>query len=175
MKSVTSRNTPIDQPDFESVQRMWDDDLTINPGALKGPATPEAPELPISAPADLSGRLRLLSNVGEIELLGQSNTLRVKIQRGSDARTLQRLLDQFAEPSSPLWSLARALSISIDLTVDGTRVAFFDAGAHTSADPNQDRPGTDRRLDADEPYGDWTYVDPSSLPDGADSGAGPSF
>src|SRR5690606_29874779 len=159
---VTSRNTPIDQPDFESVQRIWDD-VPIDPKALQHRQEPDLPEpapAPVSSPVELDGCIHLRSDAAEVDLIGQNRMVRVEIRRGADMRAVKRFLVRFADSSSPLWPLARALGVSVDVAVDGTRVAFYDASApdNTPAPTRDHRPGTDRRLDTDEPYGDWTYL-----------------
>lgn len=175
MRSVTSRNTPID---FESVQSIWDEEPTIDPGAIVEPGQPrpEGAGAPRAA-VDLDGRIHLRGPGGDIDLIGQNRVLRIEINRGADTTAADRFLSQFADSSSPLWPLARALSIAVDLAVDGSRIAFYDASspdadAPPAAPEHDGRPGTDRRLDADEPYGDWTYVDPEQLaPDTRGSGS----
>ena len=177
MRSVTSRNTPLDEPDFETVQRLWDEP-TIDPNSLAEPAPAAEPAAQVrdGATPDLSGRIHMQTPAGEVDLIGRAGVLRIEINRGRDAQAADRLLNRVTDASSPLWPLARELSIAVDVAVDGSSVAFYDASSPDLDAPRKGpshppRPGTDRRLDADEPYGDWTHLDPTALPAGGEGAA----
>lgn len=180
MRAIT-RSTPADEVDFNDLQRLWE--TPIDPGAIKQPTTPGQADAAVPAPTppvDVDGHIHLSGPAGDIDLIGDHRVLRIEIRRAGNADGgADRMVDRFTDSSSPIWPLAQALSIAVDVAVDGSRVAFYDAASPDIDAPapkplHDARPGTDRRLDADEPYGDWTYVDPTQLPPEARGGQAPA-